>query len=122
MRIYLLPLTLTAALMSPTMAFAEDVQHYQAKSSDTLEQAVINFNDSNGRLEALLAGDLDDSDLAQIHELTYTLEDALAKIQVESAAIVESLEAVHQASERSDAQAVRQHGVTYLGAARKLIN
>jgi hypothetical protein len=122
MRIYLLPLTLTAALMSPTMVFAENVQHYQAKSSDTLEQAVINFNDSNGRLEALLAGDLDGSDLAQIHELTYTLENALEKIQTESGAMAESLEEVHQASERSDAQAVRQHGVAYLDAARKLIN
>lgn len=122
MRIYLLPLTLTAALMSPTMALAEDVQHYQAKSSDTLEEAVINFNDSNGRLEALLAGDLDDANLAQIHELTYTLENALAKIQLESGSIAESLEAVHQASERSDAQAVRQHGVAYLGAARNMIN
>ena len=121
MRIYLLPLTLTAALMSPTMALDDDIQHYQAKSSDTLEQALINFNDSNGRLEALLAGDLDDANLAQIHELTYTLENALTQIQLESGSIAEFLEAVHQASERSDAKAVRQHGVVYLGAARNML-
>ncbi len=122
MRIYLLPLTLTAALMSPNMALAGDVRHYQAKPADTLGQALTNFNDYNGRLEALLAGDLDGGDLAQVHELTYTLENALAQIHAAAGEITESLEEVHQASERSDAEAVRQHGMAYLGAAKKLFN
>lgn len=122
MRIYLLPLTLTAALMSPALALASDVSHYEAKPSDTLEQAVANFNEYNGRLEELLAGELDGSDMAQIHELTYTLENALEKIRAEAAEIADSLEEVHQASERSDAEAVRKYGNAYLGAAKKLIN
>lgn len=122
MRIYLLPLTLTAALMSPTLALAEEVSHYQAKSADTLEQALVNFTEYNGRLEQLLAGDLDGGDLAQVHELTYTLENALAKINAEAEDMAESLEEVHLASERADSEAVRKHGTAYLGAAKKLIN
>lgn len=120
MRIYLLPLTLTAALMSPTIASAGEVNHYQARQADTLAQALANFSEYNLRLEALLAGDLEGADLAQVHELTYTLEDALQKIRLEAEDMAESLEAVHLASERADSQAVRKHGNAYLGAARKL--
>lgn len=122
MRIYLLPLTLTAALMSPTMASADDVSHYQARPSDTLDQALANFNEYNGRLEELLAGDLEPADLAQVHELTYTLEDALEKIREEASEVAEALEEVHLASERADTEAVRKHGNTYLGAAKKLVH
>lgn len=122
MRIYLLPLTLTAALMSPAIASAEDVSHYPAKSADTLEQALTNFNEYNGRLELLLAGNLEGADLAQVHELTYTLENALEKIRVETGEMAESLEEVHLASERADSEAVRRHGFIYLGAAKRVIN
>ncbi|WP_339847310.1 DUF6746 family protein [uncultured Halopseudomonas sp.] len=122
MRIYLLPLTLTAALMSPAMADAGDVSHYQAKAADSHEQAVANFKEYNGRLEALLAGELDGSDLAQVHELTYTLENALEKMRAEASEMALALEEVHLASERADSDAVRKHGKAYLGAAKTLIN
>ncbi len=122
MRIYLLPLTLTAALMSPAMAGTGNVSHYQTKAADSHEQAVANFKEYNGRLEALLAGELDGSDLAQVHELTYTLENALEKMRAEASEMAVALEEVHLASERADTDAVRKHGKAYLGAAKTLIN
>lgn len=60
-------------------------------------------------------------DLNTIHLLTYTLENALEKINTDLAELAEKLELLHLASETSDANAARQYGETYLLNARTVI-
>ena len=51
--------------------------HFEGKPSATLAQAVANFNEYNLKLKAILDGKVTDSDMAEVHQLTYTLENAL---------------------------------------------
>ena len=85
---------------------AETVQHYKGKPAETLPQAVANFSEYNRKLKALLDGPVTDADMAEVHQLTYTLENALKKINEEMAELADTLEKVHQASEKLDRDAV----------------
>jgi len=53
-------------------------------------------------------------DLHRVHELTYTLEDALEKLGNEQARLAELLEEVHVASEHADGDTVKASGRAYL--------
>lgn len=116
-------LTSLLALSLSTMAQAEErPDHFKGKPSETLEQAVVNFSEYNGKLADLLAKDaLSPQDLHQVHELTYTLENALEKINAELTELANTLEAVHVASENGDAKTTKEQGARYLDTARKVI-
>tara|TARA_R110000823_G_scaffold255719_2_gene377732 strand:- start:130 stop:510 length:381 start_codon:yes stop_codon:yes gene_type:complete len=113
---------LAAAALSfgvATMAKAESVEHFKGESAESLEEAVTNFKRYNQRLENLLKQDsMSADDVTKVHELTYTLENALAKINDELDKLAVTLEEVHLASEKYDADAVRDHGDAYM----KVIN
>lgn len=112
---------LLALSLSATAVADERPDHYKGERSDTLEQAMANLVDYNGQLEAILAKDeLGPEDTAKIHELTYTLENALARIESEVEALEETLEEVHVASERYEVDTVRTQGRKYLDNAAKL--
>ena len=110
------------ALSLSGAAFADErPDHFKGEPSDTLEQAMANLADYNGRLEAILAKDeLGPEDTARIHELTYTLENALARIESAVEALEETLEEVHVASERYEVETIRTQGRKYLDDAAKL--
>ena len=109
---------LAAAALSfgvATMAKAETVEHFEGKNAESLEEAVTNFKLYNQRLESLLKKDsMSADDVTKVHELTYTLENALAKINDELGKFAVTLEEVHLASEKYDADAVRDHGDAYM--------
>lgn len=109
---------LAAAALSfgvATMAKADTIEHFKGESAENLEVAVSNFKRYNQRLETLLKKDsLTADDVTKVHELTYTLENALAKINEELNKLADTLEDVHKASEKYDADAVQQHGDTYM--------
>jgi len=122
MRVYLLPLTFTLALMSSAAATADDaVKHFKGLQSETLEQAVNNFSEYNNQLEAILAGELNPQAMSDVHEITYTLENALEKIRDDLKELADTLEEVHLASERIDTEGVQKHGKAYLEQSRKLV-
>lgn len=122
MRVYLLPLTFTLALMSSAASATDDaVKHFKGVPSDTLEQAVVNFSEYNNKLEAVLAGDLDPQAMSDVHQLTYTLENALGKMRDDLKDLADTLEEIHLASERMDTEAVQSHGQLYLEQSRKLV-
>ncbi|WP_238375833.1 DUF6746 family protein [Ectothiorhodospira magna] len=119
----LLTITLAAGLgLTSGHVMADRVQHFKGLPSETLEQAVENFSEYNARLEAVLATELTPEKVAQIHELTYTLEVALEKITEELKALAETLEELHVASEENDLDQVKIKGEAYLSAARKVID
>lgn len=104
----------------PVNASEDRYEHHKGLPAETLQQAVANFSEYNARLEAILAGSLDDSAMHDVHELTYTLENALAKINAELAQLTDTLEELHQASERMDGATVSKHGRIYLDVAREV--
>ncbi|HEX4870751.1 MAG TPA: DUF6746 family protein [Nevskiaceae bacterium] len=115
-----LGLALLLPLSSPLRA-SERPDHFKGQPAPTLAAALQNLAETNREVERLLARpDLRPTDLARVHELTYTLETALQKIQAELVPMAASLEALHQASERADTAAARQHGAAYLQAAEAL--
>jgi predicted nucleic acid-binding Zn-ribbon protein len=96
----------------------ERYRHHQGLSAETLQAAVTNFTESNGKLEKALSGKLDDNQIQDIHQLTYTLEKALETMNKEMDTLAETLEALHKASEKIDSDGVRVHGKAYLEKAR----
>ncbi len=110
-------LPLLAALSLPVLsltALADDrMDHFSGKPSNTLSQAVSNFTEGNQELRKLLQGDASYDDLAQIHRLSYTLENALGKLNEEMQTLAVILEQIHLASETGKKQAVKGNGAAY---------
>ena len=99
----------------------KEVSHYAPEPSDTLEQAVENFVSYNRKLSAVLArDDLSVADMEDVHQYTYTLEIALAKINEELGALPVVLERVHKTSEGDNPAALRAAGAAYLEQAALL--
>ena len=123
MKYFTIPATLLLALLTLGVAAASDpVQHFKGLPADTLEDAVRNFSEYNSRLAAIVGkGELAAADMATVHELTYTLENALERINDDLAALADLLEEVHVASETGDQTAVMAKGRAYLETARTII-
>ncbi|BAZ93694.1 hypothetical protein TspCOW1_13240 [Thiohalobacter sp. COW1] len=114
---------LFSALAVSVPAFADDRPgHYEGEPAETLEQAVANFSEYNRRLETILGqGELSSRDLHEIHQITYTLENALERLEEEVEELAEVLEEVHLASENADAETVQSKGRDYLETSRQII-
>ncbi len=111
-----------ASLLFIVPATASKVDHYEGKESKTLEQAVANLREYNQHLQQLVAKEqLSADEMEQVHQLTYTLEDALKRINSELGSIAGNLETVHQASERRETDTVREAGRKYLDQVDTLI-
>ncbi|WP_029654101.1 DUF6746 family protein [Marinobacter daepoensis] len=113
-----------AALMFSLPLAAEaddDYKHFKGEPSQTLEQAVANLSTYNRRLETALSGELTPEAMNEVHQLTYTLENALGKLDDELEDIAERLEKVHKASERADPGTVKRQGSVYLEKSRVLL-
>jgi len=102
-------------------ALAEAPEHFEGEPAETLEQAVANFSEFNRQLETLLHGDLDPRTMQEIHKLTYTLENAVDRLETELDEIAGMLESVHVAAEQSDRRVVREQGAAYLEKCRTII-
>ncbi|PWG61330.1 DUF6746 family protein [Spiribacter halobius] len=121
MRHLLSALALAGLLAASGAAVADEVDHYEAQPSRTLEEALTNLAEYNDRLSAIMEKDeLTPDDLDAIHQLTYTLENALARFNTEVEGMAVNLEEVHLASERLDRETLREHGPRYLRKARML--
>ena len=122
MRIHHLALAALLTLPLPVLASDDDrPDHFKGGPSADLDQALANLKVYNGKLAALVALEkLSPQQMHEVHMLTYTLENALERLENEVEAMAEDLEAVHIASEHSDPATVRSKGAAYLNAAGKL--
>lgn len=114
------------ALVSLSVAAAplseERPDHFEGKSSETLEQAMSNLAEYNAKLSDMLtSGELTPRQMADIHQLTYTLEEALAKLKDEVETMQEQVETVHLGSEQMKFDDVKQTGQDYLEKAAKIV-
>lgn len=117
-------LVLTLGLVQPwsTTAASEKPDHFKGKPSANLAEALSNLDEYNAKLATLLEREtLTLEELTQVHELTYTLEQALQRIQTDVGRIAQDLEVVHKASERADGKTVKSSGAAYLEAAQTLV-
>lgn len=115
-------LAIAGLFLAPVINAAERVDHFEGESAETLEQAVANLSEHNARLAVLVDnGELSDADHARIHELTYSLENALARIRKEVDVMADDLEAIHVASEQRATDVVTDKALAYLSAARTLV-
>lgn len=94
---------------------AQQVEHYAAKPSETLAAALETLAEYNADVAAVVARDrLSTADMEEVHQYTYTMEEAVARIATEMAQIAERLEEVHLASEGNDPDALRRAAAAYL--------
>ncbi|MCC6921603.1 MAG: hypothetical protein IT525_00840 [Nitrosomonas sp.] len=117
-------MVLAVVLLGYSAFAAADEQsgHFKGKPSETLEAALSNFTEYNDKLAAILKQDkLNPVDMQNIHELTYTLENALEKINASMIELAALLEAVHVGSESGDTAATQAEGARYLDRARQMI-
>ncbi len=115
------PLLLNLLVPLATLADepAERSDHYHGLPAPTLEIAWQNYTEHNTELEALLTkASLSARDLDTIHQLTYTLENALERIKIDLDSMADTLEALHLSSEQAQREAVAEHGKDYLQKAR----
>lgn len=109
-------------LASASSALASDrPAHFKGKDANTLAEAVANFKEANQRFAQLQSAQLTPEAMAEIHQLTYSMEVALEKIHQETAQLKVVLEEVHIASEKMDTSTVQQQGALYLKNATTLV-
>jgi len=100
----------------------EAYEHYRAEKAETLEQAVKNFSEYNKRVaDVLKKSELSPADVEEIHEATYTLENALERMEEGMEGLEETLETLHRASEAHQVTAVREAGKAYLKTAGQMV-
>lgn len=120
--------SLSALLMAATLTFTshsfadERTHHFKGLPSPDLATAVKNFNEYNQLLATHLNNELTPRTLAEIHQLTYTLEIALKKIGAEVAVLTDVLEEVHVASETADPEKLAEEGKKYMQVVQELKN
>ncbi len=120
LRYLTLTLTLTLMLMHPwALADSDRVDHYEGLGAEDLETALAHLAEYRTHLaDVLVRGPLLATDLNEVHQLTYTLENALERLAVDVHALAELLEVVHVASEQADAVTVSEEGKAWLEATR----
>ncbi len=116
------PVLLAMALgLSPALASeSERPDHFRGEPAATLEEAFENLVTYNRKLERLLDSKLTLQTMAEVHQITYTLENALQKINSEVDDLAETLEALHLASEHGKVGVTQKQGKDYLGVAKKI--
>ena len=99
------------------------VDHFEGKPARDLAEAVTNLRAYSKKLESRInGGELSAEDMHAIHQMSYTLENALERLDHELDDVAENLEAVHLASERQDRATVTDRGRVYLQDVDQLLN
>ncbi|TQV73122.1 hypothetical protein FLL45_16850 [Aliikangiella marina] len=94
---------------------AEQVRHFAGKEVADYSQALAVLKSHNHQLKLLLSQKrLTKADLEQIHQMTYTMENAYQKMQQELTSTAEALEALHLASEGESSEKARELAKNYV--------
>jgi hypothetical protein len=118
-------LTLGLLASGPALANGDDhdhdhgdehgqVQHYKAEPAPNLKAAVANLRAYNRKLEEHLDQEMTVENMEKIHQLSYTLENALKRMDKDLDNIARVLEGMHLASEARNKEKVTGNAETYL--------
>lgn len=109
-----------AATLSTT-ALAADVDHFKGKPSPDLKSALCNLKEFDAKLKMATTGKkLTPEQMAEVHQLTYTLEVAIQRVQSELAIVAEELEKAHKGSEVMANEKVKKGANEYLARTKLL--
>ncbi|WEJ62437.1 DUF6746 family protein [Thiomicrorhabdus lithotrophica] len=119
----LFKLTIVGALLSMnTFVFASESSHFKGGKVENLSEAVQAFSEQNKKFAAIIEkGSIELKEMGDIHQMTYSMENALRKIKAEVAEMEVLLEEVHEASEHGEKQKVLKEGQKYLEKAQTLV-
>ncbi|AWL10777.1 hypothetical protein HMF8227_00269 [Saliniradius amylolyticus] len=92
----------------------EQPRHFSGEKVNDIGEALQVLQTYNKQLEGLLEGELSTADMAEIHKLTYSLENAMKMIQSSTKVAADHLERVHLGSEQLKQQQVRSNARVYL--------
>ena len=100
----------------------EKYSHFPSLDAPNTTVALDNLAKFNQKLQAIASKkDLTPEDMVKVHELTYTLENAVLRLQKGLNNIAVDLEKVHKASERFDQQTLRDSSEKYLTATQLIL-
>lgn len=115
MRVPALATTLVLGLAALPVTASEEVDHYEAEPSGSLAEALENLGAYNAKVAAVMdRDDLGVADMEEVHQYTYTMEQAVARIAAEMEEMAVVLERVHLSSEGDDPDALREATEIYL--------
>jgi predicted RNase H-like HicB family nuclease len=113
-------LTFVCIICACLTSHADDYEHSKGLPAETLEQALQNYDVYNQKLSDMLAQKLTPEAMHEIHMLSYTLENALERIEQVLEQHQEDLETIHKASEHMNADKVTEYGQKYLETSNAL--
>jgi hypothetical protein len=100
----------------------EKYNHFPSIESTDFKTAFCNIERYNEKMITITNKPvLTSLDMLKIHELTYTLENAINFIKVSLENVSQNLEDVHKASERLDQKTIHASGEKYLKATKRLL-
>lgn len=115
-------LALATTVASGAAVASDKYDHFKGLPAENLTQAVGNLASHNDKLAEVLANEeLTPAQMHEIHQITYTLENAVERIEEEVERLADVLELVHKASEHADEATVRKEGAVYLQGTNQLI-
>jgi hypothetical protein len=110
-------IALTCLLFSVASLASDDkkYRHFPAVASPNIEVALCNIANYNKVLTQITQQkEMSVEDMVKIHELSYTLENALGKLSSELTNAAVNLEQVHLASETLQQAVIQKHAEIYL--------
>jgi len=125
LKISTVSILLIGSVLTTAVAHASDDRpdHFKGKAVETIAQAQANISEYNRQMAKILAADsLNAESLAKIHNITYTLENALEHIENQIEKLQEELEEIHLASERNDKKTIRRVAPSYLSHSKELFD
>jgi len=101
----------------------ERYDHFPSLEAADMKTAFCNIKSYNQTLASITAKEtLSAEDMVKVHELTYTLENAIMRLQADLNQAAIDLEEVHQASERLEQSTIQTSGKRYLDATSQLLS
>lgn len=97
------------------------VAHYTAQKAGSIDETLVNLREANAKLKSLLAGEVGEYDIHDIHSLSYTLEESLARLAEEIKQLHNTVADMHFASEGLNRDAVIDYGEAYLSGIGKIV-
>ncbi len=111
----------SALAYSAQISADEKYNHFPSLDAPDLKTALCNLKSYNDKLLAITNHEsLSAVDMVKVHELTYTLENALVKMQSDLAIMAADLEEVHLASEKLDQDSLKQYNKKYFAKSKLL--
>ncbi|MCC2608213.1 DUF6746 family protein [Planctobacterium marinum] len=110
--------TLSVSMLTMTgLSADEQYNHFPSLEAPDTTVALCNLNKFNARLAGIVEqSEIGVEDMLKIHELTYTLENAVQRLQQDLEGIAAELEKTHKGSEAMQQDTVKSSANAYLKA------